>query len=107
MKLDAIAGGGLEGIQTGATAAERCGFDGLMPPEVARDPFLPWGLRPGPPALIDGRKTSRCLHAQSDCRSPLPHPTSTAAVSSSIASISASMPMRRAEILDRLRSCAI
>ena len=41
MKIDAIVTGGLDGVAAAATAAEHQGFDGLMLPEVAHDPFLP------------------------------------------------------------------
>ena len=41
MKIDAIMTAGLDGVAAAATAAEHQGFDGLMLPEVAHDPFLP------------------------------------------------------------------
>jgi probable F420-dependent oxidoreductase len=41
VKVDAIVVAGLEAVPAAAAAVEHGGFDGLMVPEVAHDPFLP------------------------------------------------------------------
>ena len=47
MKVDAIFDGGLTAAADAARTAERLGFDGLVVPEVAHDPFLPLALAAG------------------------------------------------------------